>query len=120
MSQQEIFLKIGSRIRELRADMTQDAFAQKLGVARKTVTRWEAGAVVPDGASLLVLLLEFGADPKWLLTGQRDRADLLKLSNREIALLDNYENADADGKKIIEGTALLAAKPKDVKGRKAA
>lgn len=120
MSQNDICFEIGARIRELRGDLSQDAFAQRLKVNRKTVTRWEAGTAIPDGASLLALLVEFGADPKWLLTGQRSRSDLMKLTHREMALLDNYEHADAEGKKIIEGTALLASKPQGVKGKKTA
>lgn len=34
------------------------------------------------------------------------------LSRRAEALLDNYENADEVGKKIIEGTAHMAAQSK--------
>ena len=34
MSHDEIFLKIGIRIRELRGDISQDAFAARLNVAR--------------------------------------------------------------------------------------
>lgn len=112
MSHSEIFLQIGGRIRELRGEMTQDAFAKKLNVARKTVVRWEAGAAIPDGASILALLLEFGAEPRWLLTGERPPAATMGLTHREVALLSNYEASDDSGKKIIEGTANLAAQPK--------
>lgn len=112
MSHAEIYLAIGARIRELRGDLTQDEFAKRLNVARKTVVRWEAGAAIPDGASLLSLLLEFGAEPRWLLTGESPPLAAMGLTHRAVALLSNYEAADDSGKKIIEGTATLAAQPK--------
>jgi DNA-binding transcriptional regulator YiaG len=34
---------IGQRVRELRGDASQANFAERLGVDRKTVGRWEAG-----------------------------------------------------------------------------
>lgn len=71
MSHEQVFLEIGSRIREVRGTVTQDAFAKRLNVVRKTVVRWEAGSAIPDGASLLALFLEFGAEPRWVLTGER-------------------------------------------------
>ena len=40
------------------------------------------------------------------------------LTRRQRALLDNYEHADESGKKIIEGTASLAAQPKAARGGK--
>lgn len=115
MSQNEIFLEIGARIKELRGEMSQDAFAKRLNVARKTVVRWEAGTGVPDGVSILDLLLEFGAEPTWLLTGKRPHPGTMGLNHREIALLSNYEASDEAGKKIIEGTATLATQSAQAK-----
>lgn len=34
-------------------DTTHAAFAERLGVARETVTRWASGAVIPDWGTLL-------------------------------------------------------------------
>ena len=42
----------------------------------------------------------------------------LTLTPRQHALLNNYEHANEAGKKIIEGTASLAAQPKAAKGGK--
>jgi transcriptional regulator with XRE-family HTH domain len=76
MSLDEKIVAIGQRIREVRGRLTQAEFATRLGVDRKTVTRWEAGERMPDGASLLALLSEFDADIQEILTGERhsDRA----------------------------------------------
>ena len=116
MSQDKLFLDIGDRIKELRGDLSQDAFAKRMQVARKTVVRWEAGTVVPDGKSILALLVEFGAEPTWVLSGKRIPAATMGLNHREVALLSNYEASDESGKKIIEGTATLATQSVRAKG----
>jgi transcriptional regulator with XRE-family HTH domain len=61
---------IGDRLRHIRGDRTQTEFAAALGVAVKTVGRWEAGQAVPDGLSLRALMQAFAVDPQWLLCGQ--------------------------------------------------
>ncbi|WP_448252889.1 helix-turn-helix domain-containing protein [Ottowia oryzae] len=119
------FREVGERIAQLRGDLTKQDFAARLGVDRKTVERWEAGERIPDGSKLLRLMVEFGADVNYILTGLRNQlgADADDLSPRQRALLDNYEHTDEQGKKIIEATAFAAAKSpglKPVRGRKAA
>lgn len=45
-------------------NMTQEDLAEKLNVARQTVSKWETGETIPDIESLkkLALLLEFSID----------------------------------------------------------
>ena len=52
--------KIGSFLKELRNEkgITQEQFAEVLGVSGRTVSRWETGANMPD-ISLLVEIAEF-------------------------------------------------------------
>jgi transcriptional regulator with XRE-family HTH domain len=60
---------IGQRVRELRGDASQANFAERLGVDRKTVGRWEAGPLMIGATSLIRLREAFGADINWVLTG---------------------------------------------------
>ncbi|WP_432277712.1 helix-turn-helix transcriptional regulator, partial [Pseudomonas aeruginosa] len=46
---------IGDRIRQIRGGLGVGEFAERLGVNRKTVARWESNEALPDGASLLTL-----------------------------------------------------------------
>ena len=48
-------IKIGSFLKELRNEkgITQEQFAEQLGVSNRTVSRWETGSNMPD-ISLLV------------------------------------------------------------------
>jgi transcriptional regulator with XRE-family HTH domain len=53
----EFYLFIGSKIRELRlnrakGEMSQDAVAEKIGVASNTVSRWETGTYKPTPEDL--------------------------------------------------------------------
>lgn len=43
-------VKIGKMLQTLRKEkgMTQEQLAEKLGVARRTVSRWETGSNMPD------------------------------------------------------------------------
>lgn len=57
------------RIKEVRSELTQKAFAQKMGVSIITVQRWEAGARIPDGTELIKISNEYGVSINWLLLG---------------------------------------------------
>lgn len=113
MPHQEIFFETGLRIAELRGELTQAAFAERLGVDRKTVVGWEAGKRLPDGSSLLALVVEFGADVNYILTGERS-GETITLQPREKALLDNYKHSGKEGRRAIERVAMLEAKQPEV------
>ena len=53
-------VKIGSFLKELRKEksLTQETFAEKLGVSNRTVSRWETGSNMPD-IGMLVEIAEF-------------------------------------------------------------
>lgn len=61
---------IGERIRQVRADLSRDVFAERLSIHRNTVIRYENEAAYPDANVLARICQEFGASPSWLLTGQ--------------------------------------------------
>jgi len=108
MSQAEDFSPVGLRIRNLRGDLPQSEFADRLGVDRKSVAGWEAGKRLPDGSSLLKLMSEFGADVNYLLTGRRSD-DVPRLTAEEQLLLGYFREASKEGKRAALG-ALLGAK----------
>lgn len=102
-----------------RLSLSQPRVAELVGVGKTTVINWEKGASAPDAVQLSALATA-GADVLYILTGQRSQAvpATAGLSRRAAALLDNYEHTDEAGKKIIEGTASLAAQSK-AKGKAA-
>ena len=63
---------IGTRIREARGNkgLDQTKLASKLGVATRTLQRWEKGDQVPDAVSIVKIAEWTEANPHWLLTGE--------------------------------------------------
>ena len=98
---------IGQRIRSLRGDLKQVDFAEQIGVASKTVIRWESGQAIPDGDSLLALHVRFGADPGWVLTGNGSPPPL---SAREAQMLNCYRIAGDTGRDAIDSMASALAR----------
>ncbi len=99
---------IGSRLADERKRLgyTQIDFAAIGGVVRHTVALWEKDKKFPN-ADFLAKVSELGVDTQYVVTGKRfGDADL---PPREKALIDNYRNADDDGKKALERTALALA-----------
>ena len=108
MSVPEIFLETGARIRELRGDISQAEFAERIGVDRKTVVRWEGGERLPDGKSLLALMQVFGGSASYLLTGNEGGAQLADAA--EQVLIDSYRRCNAEARRnLIQTAALLSA-----------
>lgn len=60
------------RIKELRKslDLTQQKFADKLGLKRQTIAAYEIGNIEPSESTLLLICKEFGVNKEWLLTGE--------------------------------------------------
>lgn len=120
----EINISIGGRLREQRELMgkSQTEFASIAvaagvpGATRQSQAKYEKGLASASAAYLAALATQ-GVDVLYILTGQRSATATPSLSRRAAALVDNYENTDEAGKKIIEGTATLAAQSKTLKAR---
>jgi transcriptional regulator with XRE-family HTH domain len=61
--------KVGDRIRQIRAVMSQQDFADKLGVSLSTLRRYESGERPPDAGFLVELYEKHHIQPLWVLTG---------------------------------------------------
>lgn len=63
-----------TRLRK-REGMSQELLAEKLGVSRQAVSRWEQDTALPDAAKLLPCARLFGVDVEWLLDDARGWED---------------------------------------------
>ena len=62
---------VGRRIRELRGfDMTQEEFAQRIGISQSFLSTVEHGYVEAGAEIMLRISREFGKSIEWLLTGK--------------------------------------------------
>lgn len=86
---------IPERIRQLRANATQAAFAKRIGVDVRTVRRWEEGSLIPNGSSLLGMTESFGVDVNWILTGHGVEADAL-MSLAERVVIESMRSASVE------------------------
>ena len=66
-------IKIGKFLQELRKEksMTQEQLAEQLGVARRTVSRWETGNNLPDLDILVELSDLYSVDLREIISGER-------------------------------------------------
>lgn len=64
-------MTIREKLIKIRSDsgLSQQEFADKLNVARQTVTRWEAGRSTPSSAQILNICNVFGLDANEFLEG---------------------------------------------------
>ena len=71
-------MKTGSLLRVLRKEkeLTQEQFAEKLNVARRTVSRWETGSNLPDLDVLIELADFYDVDIRELIDGERKQMNM--------------------------------------------
>lgn len=62
------------RIKQLRKalDLTQQEFADKIGIKRNSLANYETGRNTPMDAILISICREFDVNEKWLRTGEGD------------------------------------------------
>jgi transcriptional regulator with XRE-family HTH domain len=51
-----------------KAGLSQEALAEKIGVSRQAVSKWETGEATPELSTLVALAKEFGVSTDWLLS----------------------------------------------------
>ncbi len=67
-------MSIADRIIKLRkeAGLSQETFAEKLGVSRQSVSKWESGNVMPDLNNLVAMCELFGVSSDYILYGKEN------------------------------------------------
>lgn len=62
------------RIKKIRTmfDLTQQEFAEKIGIKQNTVAQYEMGRNVPIDSVISLICLKFDINEHWLRTGQGD------------------------------------------------
>ena len=91
-------VKMGVFLKELRKEknITQEQLAEKMGVARRTVSRWETGANMPDMDILIDISDFYEVDLREILDGERKNDHMDKETKETVLKVAEYEN---EGKK---------------------
>lgn len=114
------------RLKKLRKelDLTQQAFADKIGMKQNTIAKYEMGRTTPSDAIIFSICREFGVNEKWLRSGEgemfeelTDQQKILKytallLKDKDSAVADaiqtlivTYEQLDDTSKAVLEKIA---------------
>lgn len=98
------------RIKKLRKslDMTQQEFADRIGVKRNTIGQYEIGRNEPIDTVINLICREFGVNEEWLRTGNGEMfspaptdvldqlAQKYKLSNAAYIMIEKFVNLNPD------------------------
>ncbi len=121
---------MSKRLKELRKalDMTQQEFADRLGVKRNTVATYESGKSNPSDAAVSLICREYRVNEEWLRTGAGDmflptdrNTDIARLTkqllseesdsfkNRFVSMLSNlseeeWEFLERKAKELVQNT----------------
>ena len=89
-------VKIGNFIKELRKEqkLTQEQLAEKFGVARRTVSRWETGSNMPDLDVLIEMADFFDVDLREILDGERKSEKMNQELKETVLKVAEYSNEE--------------------------
>lgn len=108
-------MEIKERLKKIRnsLDLTQQEFADRLGIKRNTVATYETGKSNPSDSALVLICREFNVREEWLRTGEgemfkpkpSDELDQLaykyQLSNADYVIIEKFVSLRPEARRII-------------------
>lgn len=101
-------MTFGEKLRTLRkqADMSQEKLAEKLGVSRQAITKWETEAGIPEVENIMAISALFGVSLDELLSnekGTKDTSDYLfeSVTEYDIAETKRYDMKFGGAKQLV-------------------
>lgn len=87
---------IGSFLKELRKEkgITQEQFAEIMGVSGRTVSRWETGANMPDLDVLILISDYYEVELREILDGERKSEQMDKELEETVRKVADYSNEE--------------------------
>lgn len=88
-------MTVSEKIYKLRKEnnLSQEAFAEKLGVSRQSVSKWESGDVLPDSDKIILMSEIFGVTTDYLL---KDNEAEKEITSDEIQKQNLTETAEPE------------------------
>ena len=89
-------VKTGRFLQELRKEkgLTQEQLAEQMGVARRTVSRWETGSNMPDMDILIDLSDLYAVDLREILSGERKSEHMDQELKETVLQVADYSNEE--------------------------
>ena len=84
------------RIKEVRKylGLTQQKFADRLGLKRQTIAAYEIGNIEPSDSTLLLICREFDINEEWLRTGKGEMRSPINQDDRYAINLGKLQRTD--------------------------
>lgn len=91
-------IKTGKFLQELRKEkgLSQEQLAEQLGVARRTVSRWETGSNMPDLDILIELSERYEVDLREILSGERKCERMNEELKETVLQVADYSNEEKE------------------------
>ena len=81
-------------------DLTQEELAQKLGLKKAAINKYENGSVENIKKSIVQEMAKiFDVSPSYIMFGEVEDENKIKLEDREKSLLDDYRLLNTEGQK---------------------
>ena len=89
-------IKIGKLLQELRKErgLNQEQLAEQMGVARRTVSRWETGSNMPDLDMLIELADFYDVDLREIIDGERKSENMKEELKETVLKVAEFSNED--------------------------
>lgn len=99
------------RLKKLRKtlDLTQQAFADRIGMKQNTIAQYEMGRTIPSDAIIFSICREFNVNENWLRTGEGDMFMELSRDEQIEEFIGNLLQGEEDSfkRRLISGLAAL-------------
>ena len=98
-------MKLHDKIYELRKKegLSQEALAEKLGVSRQSVSKWETGEATPEVSKLLSLSKLFGVTTDYLLNDEMEEENVSETAKNEMPSSDFEVTSVSESRPIKKG-----------------
>lgn len=99
------------RLKKLRKtlDLTQQAFADRIGMKQNTIAQYEMGRTIPSDAIIFSICREFNVNENWLRTGEGDMFTEMSRDEQIEKFVGDLLQGEEDSfkRRLISGLAAL-------------
>ena len=103
--------KLNERLKKLRKtlDLTQQAFADRIGMKQNTIAQYEMGRTVPSAAIIFSICREFNVNENWLRTGEGEMFVEMSRDEQIETFVGNLLKNEDDSfkRRLVSGLAAL-------------
>jgi phage repressor protein C with HTH and peptisase S24 domain/DNA-binding XRE family transcriptional regulator len=87
------YVDVGERLRQIRGGMSQEGFASRLQVSKRTIVNYEGGQRFPEANVLRALSEEFAVNLDWVFSGMGSMRSKLALRRMISDAFDRFTNS---------------------------